>query len=153
MCLWDSEPKMRSKGEHNHVRAVRGRPLEFGRFRDNGDGTITDVTTGIMWQQTETKAMTWEKALAYCENLNVGGHHDWRLPNIRELSSLVDDSRRAPSINTAYFPGCRPAEYWSSTTNALYPAFGWYVGFNDGRVNGGGEKGRCHYVRAVRNAE
>jgi murein DD-endopeptidase MepM/ murein hydrolase activator NlpD len=153
MCLWDGEPKMRSKGDRNYVRAVRGRPLEFGHFRDNGDGTIIDVTTGIMWQQTETKAMTWEKALAFCENLNLGGHHDWRLPNIRELSSLVDDGRHDPSINTAYFPGCRPAEYWSSTTNALYPAFGWYVGFDDGRVHGGGEKGRCHYVRAVRNVE
>jgi hypothetical protein len=153
MSLWSSEPNMQAKGDLNYVRAVHGRPLEFGHFRENGDGTVTDITTGLMWQQTEAKAMTWEKALAYCENLNLAGYSDWRLPNIRELSSLVDDSCQEPSIDTSHFPGCRPAHYWSSTTNALYPTFGWYVGFEDGRVHGGGEKGRRQYVRAVRSAE
>lgn len=153
MSLWNSEPNIQAKGDLNYVRAVRGRPLEFGYFRDNGDGTVTDITTGLMWQQTETKAMTWEKALDFCGNLNLAGYTDWRLPNIRELSTIVNDSRHEPSIDQAYFPGCRPAHYWSSTTNALYPAFAWYVGFDDGRTHGGGEKGRRQYVRAVRNAE
>jgi murein DD-endopeptidase MepM/ murein hydrolase activator NlpD len=152
MCLWNSEPTMRVKRDRYYVRAVRGRPLEFGHFRDNGDGTITDTTSGLMWQQTETKAMTWEKALTYCENLDLAGYRDWRLPNIRELVSLVDDSRYEPSVDIAYFSGCRPSPYWSSTTHALYPTFAWYVGFSDGRVHGGGEKGRRHYVRAVRGA-
>ncbi|MBW1744331.1 MAG: DUF1566 domain-containing protein, partial [Deltaproteobacteria bacterium] len=153
MSLWNSEPNMQAKGGLNYVRAVHGRPLEFGHFRDNGDGTVTDITTGLMWQQTEAKAMTWEKALVYCENLNLAGYSDWRLPNIRELSTLVDDSRHEPSIDKTHFPGCRPSQYWSSTTNVLYPTFGWYVGFEDGRVHGGGEKSRRNYVRAVRNAE
>lgn len=153
VCLWNSEVNMDIKSEHNYVRAVRGRILEFGHFRDNGDSTVADMTTGLMWQQTETEAMTWEKALAYCENLNLAGYNDWRLPNIRELLSLVDDIRCDPSINTAYFPGCRPSIYWSSTTHTHYPGFAWYIGFDDGRVHGGGHKVRSHYVRAVRGGE
>jgi hypothetical protein len=153
MSLWNSEPAFQSKGDLNYVRAVRGRPLEFGHFRDNGNGTVSDITTGLMWQQTEAKVMTWEKALAHCEGLALAGYTDWRLPNIRELATLVDNTGNAPFIDNTYFPGCRPSHYWSSTTNALYPAFAWYVGFDDGGVHGGGEKGRRSYVRAVRNAE
>jgi hypothetical protein len=144
---------MLAKSDPNYVRAVRDRPLEFGHFKNNGDGTVTDITTGLMWQQREAKAMTWEKALAYCESLDLSGYSDWRLPNIRELLSLVDDSRDDPSIDTGYFPGCRPSIYWSSTTHALYPGFAWHIEFNDGQVRGGGHKGRRHYIRAVRGGE
>jgi murein DD-endopeptidase MepM/ murein hydrolase activator NlpD len=150
VCLWNSQVDMSIKSDHNYVRAVRGRPLEFCHFIDNGDGTVTDMTTGLMWQQTEAKAMTWEKALAYCKDLDLAGYRDWQLPNIRELLSLVDDSSHEPSIDTAYFPGCRPSIYWSSTTHSAYPSFAWYVGFKDGQVRGGGHKGRRNYVRAVR---
>ena len=150
VSFWDGQVKISNEGDYNYVRAVRGRTLEYCHFRDNGDGTVTDTATGLMWYQTETKAMTWEKSLAFCEKLDFAGYDDWRLPNIRELLSLVDDSRRAPSIDTVCFPGCRPYGYWSSTTNTLYPGFAWYVGFNDGRVYGGGLKDRRHYVRPVR---
>jgi len=128
---------------------VRGRPLSFGDLRANGDGTATDVTTGLMWQQLETEVLNWAETLAYCEGLELAGYDDWRLPNIRELSSLVDDQTKGPSINVVFFPGCRPSPYWSSTTNADHPAFAWHVDFGDGRTHGG-HKGRRHYVRAVR---
>jgi murein DD-endopeptidase MepM/ murein hydrolase activator NlpD len=141
------------ENDHAYVRAVRGRALVFGHFRDNGDGTITDMTTGLMWQQTETEAMTWEKALAYCQMLNLGGYGDWRLPNIRELLSLVDESRIQPAISTTFFSGCRPSIYWSSTTQTEHPAFAWYVDFKEGSVPSGTYKGRSHYVRAVRAGE
>jgi len=153
VCFSNSQVNMRVKSDHNFVRAVRGRPLEFGHFSDNGDGTVADMTTGLMWQQTETKATSWAKALAYCENLDLAGYNDWRLPNIRELLSLVDDSRNKPSIDKANFPGCRPDIYWSSTTHSAYPGFAWYVSFNDGQVHGSGHKGRGYYVRAVRGGE
>jgi murein DD-endopeptidase MepM/ murein hydrolase activator NlpD len=151
-CLRNNLITIGDKNEQNLVRAVRGRTLEFGHFRDNGDGTVTDMTTGLMWKQTETKAMTWEEALAFSEDLDLAGFRDWRLPTIRELSWLVDDSRREPSINTAYFPGCRPSFYWSSTTHALYPGFAWHVRFDDGLVQGA-QKGRRYYVRAVRGGK
>jgi len=151
-CFRNNQITVGDKDEKNYVRAVRGRTLEFGHFRDNGDGTVTDITTGLMWEQTETRTMTWEKALAYSEDLDLAGFRDWRLPTIRELSRLVDDSRREPSIDTAYFPGCRPSIYWSSTTHDLYQGFAWYVRFDDGLMQAG-HKGRRYYVRAVRGGK
>jgi len=75
-----------------------------GGYTDNGDGTITDISTGLMWQKTSSSGKTWEGALAYCEGLNLGSNTDWRLPTIKELRSLVDYSRYNPAINTTYFP-------------------------------------------------
>jgi hypothetical protein len=151
-CFRNNQITVGDKNEKNQVRAVRGRTLEFGHFRDNRDGTVTDITTGLMWEQTETRAMTWEEALAYSEDLVLAGFRDWRLPTIQELSRLVDESRREPSIDTAYFPGCRPSIYWSSTTHAQYHGFAWYVRFDDGLVQAG-HKGRRYYVRAVRGGK
>jgi hypothetical protein len=150
VCFWNSQTTISVESDYNYVKAVRGSALEFGHFRDNRDGTVTDITTGLMWQQTDTNAVTWEEALAYCENLDLAGYHDWRLPNIRELLSLVDDSRSGPAIDIAYFPGCQSSFYWSGTSHALYTSFAWNVGFHDAQVHSGGHKGRRNYVRAVR---
>ncbi len=95
-----------------------GCPSE-GRFVDNGDGTVSDTCTGLMWQQDtadtngdgvielgplSSDRRPWCEALAFCENLTFAGHDDWRLPNIRELQSIVDYgrgdlSRFIPSID------------------------------------------------------
>lgn len=73
------------------VRAVRGgNPEPLDRYVVN-NGTVTDAYTGLIWEQNSSeKALTWEEALAYCENLSLAGNTDWRLPNINELNSLVD---------------------------------------------------------------
>ena len=76
-------------------------------FIDNGDGTISDTSTGLMWQKaTAPGTYTWEQALTYCENLTLpaGGYSDWRLPNRNELQSIVDYSRYNPAIDTTFFP-------------------------------------------------
>ena len=78
-----------------------GCPSE-GRFLDNGDGTVTDNCTGLQWQKDTadangdgqtpddgSDALPWCGALAYCENLSFAWHEDWRLPNVRELQSIV----------------------------------------------------------------
>jgi len=67
-------------------------------YTDNGDGTVTDTSTDLMWQQVSSSSKTWKEALVYCEGLNLGGHTDWRLPNIKELQSLVDYSLRESAI-------------------------------------------------------
>ena len=83
-----------------------GCPSE-GRFVDNGDGTVTDTCTRLMWQQdtadvngdglrNEGDQPPWCSALAYCEDLELAGHDDWRLPNITELQSIVDHGRFSP---------------------------------------------------------
>ena len=61
-----------------------------GRFVNNGNGTVTDNCTGLIWQKdsgNDGNPLRWCSALAYCENLDFGGHDDWRLPNVRELQS------------------------------------------------------------------
>jgi Protein of unknown function (DUF1566)/Putative binding domain, N-terminal/Viral BACON domain len=124
-----------------------------GGYADNGDGTVTDTSTGLMWQQQAgSSTQTWEQALAYCEGLNLGGHTDWRLPSVKELQSLVDYSQYNPAINTTYFPNAAASWYWSSTTYANYTGSAWVVTFYNGDVVNGGKPGSS-YVRAVRSGQ
>jgi len=63
------------------------------RFMDNGDGTVTDTTTGLMWAQTDNMGhITWHDAKRYCENIILSEHNNWRMPTIEELKSLFDGS-------------------------------------------------------------
>ncbi len=70
------------------VRAVRGGHLP-NHLIDNGDGTVTDASNGLIWQQSGPGSMDWESALTYCENLDLSGFDNWRLPNRNELLSTV----------------------------------------------------------------
>ena len=86
-------------------------------FTDNGDGTVTDNTTGLMWQkQDDGVRRTWDQALEYCKGLSLGGHSDWRLPTVKELQSIVDYAKHNPAIDTMFFPDTKASVYWSSTT-------------------------------------
>jgi len=74
-------------------------------YTDNGDGTVTDNVTGLMWQQVVPSATyTWANAVAYCPTLALAGHSSWRLPSRIELESIVDFGQSSPSINGTYFP-------------------------------------------------
>jgi len=139
----------------NCVRAVRGGQSN-NRFVDNSDGTITDTSTGLMWQKaTAPGTYTWEQALTYCENLTLpaGGYSDWRLPNRNELQSIVDYSQSAPTINTTFFPDTVMSYYWSSTTHAYDTTRAWSVYLSDGYVGFGYSVGGSYYVRAVRGGQ
>jgi len=86
-----------------YFRLVRGNS-EYGKnsFVDNGDGTISDYATGLMWQKSDDgKARDWEKSIEYCENLELAGYDDWHLPNIKELQSIVDYQRSPMASNSA----------------------------------------------------
>lgn len=89
-------------------------------YTDNGDGTVTDNVTDLMWQQTgTTAAYPWASAVAYCQTLILHGRSDWRLPSIIELYSLVDVGRaNPPTINVTFFPAMAPNKFWSSTPEA-----------------------------------
>ena len=121
-------------------------------FTNNGNGTVTDTKTGLMWQQGESSAMTWEAALSYCEGLTLGNHSDWRLPNIKELESLTDDTRPSPAIDTTFFPNAKSSAYWSSTTVADPTYIAWIVGFSYGYVNRS-VKSDLRDVRCVRGGQ
>jgi len=86
-----------------YFRMVRGNPsYGVNDFEDHGDGTITDLATGLMWQQADDGEMRdWESALSYSENLELGGHTDWRLPHAKELQSLVDYTRSPQATASA----------------------------------------------------
>ena len=82
---------------------VRG-STEYGQnaFIDNGDGTITDEATGLMWAQEDSgDSMNWESALSYCEDLTTAGYDDWRLPDVKELQSIVDYTRSPGTTDSA----------------------------------------------------
>lgn len=84
---------------------------------DNGDGTVTDRVTDIMWlQQTDGKRRAWEPSIQYCEDLEFAGYKDWKLPHNKELTSLVDMRKQKPAIDTGFFPDTDyKAYYWSRT--------------------------------------
>ena len=120
---------------------------------DNKDGTVTDTETGLMWQQDEALYMNWETALSYCEDLELAGYDDWRLPNINELQSLVDYSKHNPAIDTS-FPNAESSGYWSSTTGSSNAVYAWIVYFLSGFVDGFSyDKSYSYYVRAVRSGQ
>lgn len=132
-----------------YFRMVRGN-TEYGKniFADNGDGTISDFSTGLMWQKTDNgNALNWEDALSYAESLQLTNKSNWRLPNTKELQSIVDYTRSpqttsSPAIDPVFQtteildPNGNDGHYpffWTGTTHldgvnpyasAVYIAFG-----------------------------
>jgi formylglycine-generating enzyme required for sulfatase activity len=121
---------------HIHVRAVRemATPLTVTtHFLDNGDGTVTDRTTGLMWQKIQpTATMTWEQALSYCETFTLAGYSDWKLPNIKEIQSINDESKINPSVDKSVFSSFVAGKFWSSTSQYNAATKAWYMDFQYG---------------------
>ena len=141
-------------GEDNDYQPAASQPS----YTDNGDGTITDNRTGLMWVKDGNSEgcnnggyLTWEQALTFCEGLSYAGYSDWRLPNVRELESIVDAGERLPAINTTYFPNTMSSYYWTSTTYVPNTSFAWVVYFYNGYVYFG-YKTYNYYVRPVRGS-
>ena len=132
------------------VRYVRGGTGSYGanQYMDNGDGTISDLSTGLVWMQADSgRAMSWEEALAYAESFEAAGYSDWRLPNAKELQSIVDYSRapdatdpaaRRAAIDPIFSMTDEDSFFWTSTSHvdgpqggdkAVYIAFGLAWGY------------------------
>jgi hypothetical protein len=86
-------------------------------FVDNGDDTVTDEVTGLMWmQQADRETRDWQASIQHCETLEHAGYDDWKLPSNKELSSTVDLRKQRPAIDTSFFPDTDyTAYYWSRT--------------------------------------
>ena len=136
--------------KHYHARCVIASVSTPIRepYTANGDGTVTDNRTGLIWQQGETSPMTWEEALKYANSLSLAGRSDWRLPNIKELESLNNEKIVAPSIPKTHFPLVEQDVYWSSTTLVNHPTRAWTVDFTFG-IASYEEKTEKLRVRAV----
>ncbi len=116
---------------------------------DNGDGTVTDEVTGLMWQQVPVSdSYTYYQAIEYCEDLKLAGYDDWRLPNLKELFSIGNFNSGWPYLDQDFFSLANPGiskdeQYWSNVH---------YVGVTVecGPLGEGGER-YYNYVRLVRN--
>ncbi|MFO7722244.1 MAG: DUF1566 domain-containing protein [Bacteroidales bacterium] len=77
-------------------------PGQAPSYTDNGDGTVTDQATGLMWMQNDNgTAVLWEDALSYAENFSFAGYDDWRLPDVKELQGIIDYTRSPGTTNSA----------------------------------------------------
>ncbi len=118
---------------NDQVDVTAGAP-NLENYTDNGDHTVTDNLTGLMWQQTvPTDTYTWAQAVAYCPTLNLANHSDWRLPSRIELVSIVDfgvmTSTSGATINATYFPSTPAAAFWSASPLAGSSSGAWAVYF------------------------
>ncbi len=132
------------------------------RYTDNADGTVTDNLTGLMWVKDPSElggvwgspgmpnAMSFFDALNNCENLNYAGYSDWRLPNIKELESLIDYGRFAPAMDISFFPNAQTSGYWSSTFLEYYDYYVWMIYFWDGYRSNDSRDYGYQFVRPVR---
>lgn len=114
------------------------------RFTVHDNGVVTDLQTGLMWKrcpegQSGVDCSTgsedlfdWRQALERAEVATDADHNDWRLPNVKELASIVETQCGHPSINLSIFPGTQSSRFWSSTAVANNVANSWYVDFGYG---------------------
>jgi hypothetical protein len=125
-------------------------------FHDNGDGTVTDMTTRLLWQKDSSPTpLTQPLAMSYCQTLHLAGHCDWRLPTRIELGTLVDYTKPkalGPLIDTTVFNvSVMPNAYWTSSLVAgTSGANAWYANFNDGGIYSDAQVGTPLPARCVR---
>ncbi len=128
------------------------------RFTDHDDGTVTDNLTGLMWTKNANLAGSkmWNEAISFCNGMNAStgtyGYTDWRLPNVRELQSLIDYGRYDPPLPPNNFEGVQSDYYWSSSTAAGDTGVAWPVSLRYGIV-GYGSKTITYHVWPVRTGQ
>ncbi len=143
-------------------------PLISGRYRDLGDGTLVDTRTGLQWMRCALgrnwNGMTcagqaircnWNQLRTQIAEYNrqggYGGHRDWRVPTIDELSTLIDKGTLIPATDRGTFPETL-GWFWSSSPGARYASGALLVGFDGGGVHFYG-KDYAGYVRLVRGGQ
>lgn len=125
-------------------------------YTDNGDGTVLDNVTKLVWQKTVTSAQaySWCDAIDYCATLTLAGR-TWRLPTRIELLSLVDFTRTSPAINTTAFPGTPGSKYywtsspWVVSQIATKAQDSWIVNFYEGLTSNAGNRTQAEYARCL----
>lgn len=125
----------------NYVRCVKGKENVYGvnNFVDNGNGTVTDNATGLMWQSEDDGIRkNWQDALIYAKKANLAGYDDWRLPNVKELQSIVKYDGNVgefPAIDTRFFTLSGdnsikdPMWVWTNTTQGDFKYSADYIAF------------------------
>jgi hypothetical protein len=136
------------------------------QFFDHGDGTVTDRRTGLRWRRCaegqrwsggictgDATLHRWPEAMALGRTTGEGAREngvEWRLPDVAELRSIVEEGCHSPAINAGIFPGSPAARFWSASPVAAYPGRAWTVDFTMG--NAGYDEGAASSaVRLVRS--
>ncbi|MGA7741315.1 MAG: DUF1566 domain-containing protein [Polyangia bacterium] len=125
-------------------------------YTDNGDGTVKDNVTGLVWQKSvaSTQVYAWCDAIAYCASLQLAGR-TWHLPTRIELLSIVDFLHTSPAIDTTAFPGTPGGKYhwtsspWVVSQIASKPQYSWIVNFYEGLTSNAGGRTLAEYARCV----
>jgi hypothetical protein len=132
-------------------------------YTSENEGTVTDTKTGLMWKQcpeglsgkscsgTAVKS-SYEKAILIARLTDFADYQDWRLPNMKELASLVAHDRYRPAINSTFFPNTPDSDFWSSSPYAYYAGYAWMLDFGDG-YDSYSSRNYDRYVRLVRGGE
>jgi len=131
----------------------------YAEFTRDSSGVVMDSDTGLVWQDDysdnggDIKKASWQDALVYCEELSLGDKNDWRLPNIRELRSIVDYTKFNPAINSV-FTIVSFRNYWSATTGggASHSSYAWIVAFYYGNDKWNSKTDE-NYIRCVRGGD
>ena len=134
-------------------------------FTNNNDGTVTHNLTGLIWKhcaegQTwdgstctgSATTVTWANALTQAKNATFAGHTDWRLPNKKELESIIEFCGYSPSINQILFPATPTSVFWSGSSYVPDPSAAWGVYFGSGSILAD-VKSDGNYVRLVRGGQ
>ncbi len=128
-------------------------------FTDNGDGTVTDDHTGLMWNKSvvDVEGITWQQALEFCNESESAGYTDWRVPNIVELMTMLDHGRddyMNPALEWTYTadPVSTCRYFWSSTTQSDDPENAMRADINDYGFIGSRMKSSGSCVRCVRRS-
>ncbi len=104
-------------------------------FTDNGDGTVSDSQSNLMWQKEDSSgANTWPDAIAYCQGLVLAGHTDWRIPSRFELETLMDFSTEKPSLPVV-LGGQKTEHHWTAAALTGGVSYAWFVDFYDGKID------------------
>ena len=132
-------------------------------FVNNNDGTVTHNLTGLMWKQCiqglsgagcgigTAATLGWSGALAAAVAETTAGHNDWRVPNKKELDSIIETCGYAPAFNQTMFPATSSAYLWTSSTYLQDPTLAWDVHAWDGAFDVGSKAAGLAYVRLVRS--
>jgi hypothetical protein len=153
---------LQDTGQTTSYTNTKGEDSDFNyhvpNFIDNGDGTVTDQNTGLMWQKEDGGEMTFENAASYCKSLTLGGRNDWRLPNSHELFGLNSFDNVNPAINTTKFTKTLAEYWWSSDVRVDLASNVWVTNAGGGvgahpkteTLSAGGTK--KFHTRAVRTS-
>ena len=138
---------------------------QIDEFVDNGDGTVTDESLGLVWMRCslgqtwvnetcsgDATELTWQKALQAVHGYKYAEQLGWRVPNMKELASLTERRCVRPAINEIFFPNTSSDDYWTSTPSVVDPNRVWVIAFFNSS-NSLKDKSLFVFTRLVRTAD